>query len=138
MPPSEFSGVSRVHVVFGKELLTRVFHKMTLKRIYREIADIRKEDLGDIVLGPSEDDLFLWKGVIPGPEGSCYESGKFNVDVKLAPDYPCVLRPTHLLASHKFWIDLGSPPQPSHLRLGGSMCSHPRNPTAHWVVGYIT
>jgi len=74
--------------------LTTALEKMTLKRIYREIADVRKEDLGDIVLGPSEDDLFLWKGVIPGPEGSCYEGGKFHVDLKLAPDYPCVLSPT--------------------------------------------
>ncbi|KAG6841069.1 hypothetical protein C0991_002161 [Blastosporella zonata] len=46
---------------------------MTLKRIHREVADLKKEDLGPIVLAPSDDNLYLWKGSIPGPEGSVYE-----------------------------------------------------------------
>ena len=64
---------------------------MTLKRIHREIADLKKEDLGAIVLMPSDDNLFSWKGSIPGPEGSVYEGGVFDFEVKLPPDYPCVL-----------------------------------------------
>ncbi|KAG6848832.1 hypothetical protein H0H93_013653 [Arthromyces matolae] len=61
---------------------------MTLKRIHREVADLKKEDLGSIVLAPSDDNLYLWKGSIPGPEGSVYEGGVFNFEVTLAPDYP--------------------------------------------------
>jgi len=61
---------------------------MTIKRIHREIADLKKEDLGDITLAPSPDNLFLWNGSIPGPQGSCYEGGVFNLNVQLAPDYP--------------------------------------------------
>ncbi|KNZ75987.1 Ubiquitin-conjugating enzyme E2 E2 [Termitomyces sp. J132] len=61
---------------------------MTLKRIHREVADLRKEDLGPIVLAPLEDNLYLWKGSIPGPEGSVYENGVFDFEVVLAPDYP--------------------------------------------------
>ncbi|KII85544.1 hypothetical protein PLICRDRAFT_701046 [Plicaturopsis crispa FD-325 SS-3] len=61
---------------------------MTLKRIHREIADVKKEDLGPITLGPTEDSLFVWKGSIPGPKGSCYEGGVFKVNINLAPDYP--------------------------------------------------
>ncbi|KAE9402230.1 UBC-like protein [Gymnopus androsaceus JB14] len=61
---------------------------MTLKRIHREIADLKKEDLGAMTLAPSEDNMFLWKGQIPGPEGSVYEGGLFNLDVTLATDYP--------------------------------------------------
>jgi ubiquitin-protein ligase len=61
---------------------------MTRKRIHREIADAKKEDMGAITIHPSDDDLFLWKGTIPGPEGSCYEGGVFKVDVRLAEDYP--------------------------------------------------
>ncbi|KAI0056014.1 hypothetical protein BV25DRAFT_1921339 [Artomyces pyxidatus] len=62
---------------------------MTLKRIHREIADLKKEDLGNITLGPtSGDNPFLWKARIPGPEGSVYEGGLFEVDVQLAHDYP--------------------------------------------------
>ncbi|EGN97144.1 hypothetical protein SERLA73DRAFT_56659 [Serpula lacrymans var. lacrymans S7.3] len=61
---------------------------MTVKRIHREVADVKKEDLGAITLAPSADNLFHWKGSIPGPQGSPYEGGVFNVDVYLTPDYP--------------------------------------------------
>ncbi|KAK0477727.1 ubiquitin-conjugating enzyme/RWD-like protein [Armillaria luteobubalina] len=60
---------------------------MSLKRIHREIVDVQKEDLGDIKLAPT-DDLHLWKGSLPGPEGSVYEGGSFDVDIVLAQDYP--------------------------------------------------
>lgn len=61
---------------------------MTMKRIHREIGDLKKEDPGAIVLAPTEENLYLWKGSIPGPEGSVYEGGVFNVEVVLPPDYP--------------------------------------------------
>ena len=64
--------------------------QMTMKRIHREIGDLKKEDLGAIVLVPTEENLYLWKGSIPGPEGSVYDGGVFNVEVVLPPDYPCV------------------------------------------------
>ncbi|OCH85659.1 hypothetical protein OBBRIDRAFT_838782 [Obba rivulosa] len=60
----------------------------TLKRIHREIADLKKEDLGAISLGPAGDDMFSWTATLPGPEGSCYEGGVFLVDITLARDYP--------------------------------------------------
>lgn len=63
---------------------------MTLKRIHREVADLKKEDLGAIVLAPSDDNVFLWRGSIPGPEGSVYEGGVFSFEVVLPPDYPYV------------------------------------------------
>ncbi|KAJ7148668.1 ubiquitin-conjugating enzyme/RWD-like protein [Mycena crocata] len=59
----------------------------TMKRIHREISDVKKEDLGQITLVPS-DNLFVWTGTLPGPEGSVYEGGVFNVAVNLPPDYP--------------------------------------------------
>ncbi len=62
----------------------------TLKRIHREIADLKKEDLGNITLVPSSDSLFVWKARLPGPEGSVYEGGFFDVDISLAHDYPYV------------------------------------------------
>ncbi|KAJ3740132.1 ubiquitin-conjugating enzyme/RWD-like protein [Lentinula detonsa] len=61
---------------------------MTTKRIHREVADLKKEDLGAMTLAPSDDNLFLWKGQIPGPSGSVYEGGMFDLDVTLASDYP--------------------------------------------------
>jgi len=63
---------------------------MTMKRIQREIIDIKKEDLGSIVLEPT-DNLQVWRGVIPGPEGSIYEGGVFQVEIVLPNDYPFVL-----------------------------------------------
>lgn len=61
---------------------------MTLKRIHREIADLKKEDMGGMSLAPSGDSLFSWTASIPGPEGSPYEDGDFKLSVDLAPDYP--------------------------------------------------
>ncbi|OSX62461.1 hypothetical protein POSPLADRAFT_1066163 [Postia placenta MAD-698-R-SB12] len=60
----------------------------TLKRIHREIADLKKEDLGAITLAPAGDNLFHWTATLPGPEGSCYEGGVFQIEIHLAPDYP--------------------------------------------------
>ncbi|KAI0300127.1 ubiquitin-conjugating enzyme/RWD-like protein [Multifurca ochricompacta] len=65
------------------------FSGTTLKRIHREIADLKKEDLGGISVGPVSNDIpFLWRARIPGPEGSVYEGGIFNVDITLGYDYP--------------------------------------------------
>ncbi|KAG5637339.1 hypothetical protein H0H81_004895 [Sphagnurus paluster] len=66
----------------------RLSSATTLKRIHREVADLKKEDLGSIVLAPSDDNIYLWKGSIPGPEGSVYEGGIFNFEVSLPTDYP--------------------------------------------------
>ncbi|KAI0281849.1 ubiquitin-conjugating enzyme/RWD-like protein [Russula aff. rugulosa BPL654] len=61
----------------------------TLRRIHREISDLKKEDLGEISVGPvSNDNPFLWRARIPGPEGSVYEGGMFNVEIMLNHDYP--------------------------------------------------
>ena len=62
--------------------------QMTMKRIHREIADLKKEDLGPIVLQPIENNLYVWKGSIPGPTGSVYEGGVFDVEIILPSDYP--------------------------------------------------
>jgi len=41
-----------------------------------------------MTLSPSEDNLFSWKGTIPGPQGSVYEGGIFSIEIILATDYP--------------------------------------------------
>ncbi|KAI0258550.1 ubiquitin-conjugating enzyme/RWD-like protein, partial [Gloeopeniophorella convolvens] len=61
----------------------------TLKRIHREMSDLKKEDLGGISLGPvSDNDPFLWRARLPGPEASVYEGGVFDVQIALGHDYP--------------------------------------------------
>ncbi|KAF9510276.1 hypothetical protein BS47DRAFT_1409189 [Hydnum rufescens UP504] len=61
---------------------------MTIKRINREINDLKKEDLGDIRLAPSEASMLEWTGAIPGPTGSVYEGGLFEFSLTLPSDYP--------------------------------------------------
>ena len=50
-----------------------------MKRIQREIADIKKEDPGEIRPAPTETNINIWKGTIPGPQGSVCEGGVFEV-----------------------------------------------------------
>lgn len=61
---------------------------MTIKRINREINDLKREDMGDIRLGPSETSMLEWTGAIPGPAGSVYEGGSFEFSLTLPSDYP--------------------------------------------------
>lgn len=35
-----------------------------------------------------EDDMFHWKAIVSGPEGSLYSGYKFELDIKLPEDYP--------------------------------------------------
>lgn len=64
--------------------------EMATKRIKKEIADLAKEDLGSIILAPEETNILHWKARIPGPVGSPYEGGVFDVDIRVPHDYPCV------------------------------------------------
>ncbi|KAH8823563.1 ubiquitin-conjugating enzyme/RWD-like protein [Flagelloscypha sp. PMI_526] len=62
---------------------------MTLKRIHKEMADLKKEDLGSIRLWtPNPDNPFIWKAILPGPEGCVYEGGRFEAEIILPADYP--------------------------------------------------
>lgn len=63
----------------------------SIKRIHKEIADVKRENLGDIKLAPSEQNMHVWRGSLPGPEGSVYEGGVFHVEMVLGSDYPYVI-----------------------------------------------
>ncbi|WVQ80710.1 hypothetical protein IAT38_002815 [Cryptococcus sp. DSM 104549] len=64
------------------------------KRIKKEIADLSKENLGSITLTPNESNILQWRATIPGPVGSPYEGGMFEVDIRVPTDYP--FSPPHL------------------------------------------
>jgi ubiquitin-conjugating enzyme E2 D/E len=49
---------------------------------------LSKENLGAITLTPNESNIFLWRAQLPGPTGSPYEGGLFDVDVRIPEDYP--------------------------------------------------
>jgi ubiquitin-conjugating enzyme E2 D/E len=54
------------------------------------MLDLAKEDLGEITLSPNEANIFAWKATLPGPKGSPYEGGVFEVDIRIPEDYPYV------------------------------------------------
>ncbi|TXT10228.1 uncharacterized protein COLE_04162 [Cutaneotrichosporon oleaginosum] len=61
---------------------------MATKRIRKEISDLARENLGAIKLAPNESNIFQWRATIPGPAGSPYEGGLFDVDIRVPEDYP--------------------------------------------------
>jgi len=65
-----------------------VSFQTTLKRINKEIADLQKEDIGDILLYPQESNIHKWTGWIPGPEDGPYQGGQFELKIDLPADYP--------------------------------------------------
>ncbi|KAL7423287.1 hypothetical protein Q5752_002588 [Cryptotrichosporon argae] len=64
------------------------------KRIRKEIADLAHENLGSIKLAPNESNVFQWLATLPGPAGSPYEGGQFEVEITVPNDYP--FSPPHL------------------------------------------
>ena len=61
----------------------------TLRRIRKEIEDMKKTPPDNCSAGPTdENDLFNWRATIMGPEGSPYHGGIFNLSINIPPDYP--------------------------------------------------
>jgi len=65
------------------------------KRLRKEFDKLKPGDLDpEWELGPvkkaggKEDNLFEWRAVIPGPEGSPYEDGRFEVKITFNNEYP--------------------------------------------------
>lgn len=59
-----------------------------VKRLQKELSDIKKNDIPNLSLGPLNDNLFEWEAVILGPVETPYEGGVFKLSISIPSNYP--------------------------------------------------
>ncbi|GJJ15357.1 hypothetical protein Clacol_009633 [Clathrus columnatus] len=59
-----------------------------LRRVNKEIADCKNDKTSNITITLIDDSPFHLKGTFPGPEGTPYEGGIYDVDIVIPESYP--------------------------------------------------
>mmetsp|Transcript_139020 Transcript_139020/g.443940 ORF Transcript_139020/g.443940 Transcript_139020/m.443940 type:complete len:229 (-) Transcript_139020:89-775(-) len=58
------------------------------RRIQKELEKMKAEPVSGIEASPVNGNLFCWRAQVAGPEGSPYEGGRFELDIRLPSRYP--------------------------------------------------
>ena len=61
---------------------------MDIKRLTKELNDMKKNDIPNLSAGPVNNNLFEWEAVILGPVQTPYEGGVFNLNISIPSNYP--------------------------------------------------
>ncbi|KAI4522253.1 hypothetical protein K525DRAFT_223418, partial [Schizophyllum commune Loenen D] len=59
-----------------------------LRRVNKEIADCKNDKTSNVKIDLIDESPFHLKGSFPGPEGTPYEGGHFEVDIRIPETYP--------------------------------------------------
>ncbi|KAF8636210.1 hypothetical protein AX17_003696 [Amanita inopinata Kibby_2008] len=59
-----------------------------LRRVNKEIADCKNDRASNIKIDLIDESPFHLRGTFPGPEGTPYEGGNFDVDIVIPESYP--------------------------------------------------
>jgi ubiquitin-protein ligase len=71
-------------------------------RLLKELKEVAKDDTSGITAGPvTEGNLRHLKGTIPGPSGTPYEGGVFEIDIVIPKQYP--FEPPKMKYMTKIW-----------------------------------
>ena len=99
-----------------------------MKRLAKELQDIKNDPPAYISAGPLDDNLFEWEALLIGPKDTPYEDGCFVLEILIPHDYP--IKPPNVIFKTKIFhpninhngnicLDFGSS--------SGSMTLYPRS-----------
>jgi ubiquitin-conjugating enzyme E2 D len=63
-------------------------YDVALRRLKREIKNLKNNPVSHCSAGPEDDDILIWTATIHGPDDSPYKDGVFKLSIKFTKEYP--------------------------------------------------